>query len=208
MGAYGPHKGKGRIIVVAERAALEMALARDAVLVVSANPKEGHNLDVYRGEGLAEKTPILENAFASGLGARGYQVGDDLVFCFIYQAVLRYLQVANHPATEPQGPPFFMSQVSLDEGFFSSDLLVTPDGDVLVLGYFAVKGSFQPRLFILPATSAASPQGSPSGFEEIPLGPGGGVYLDGVFGSPRMRIVPEVIDGKVRIFAVKQLSSL
>ena len=119
MGAYGPHKGKDRFIVVGP-AAVEMSVSGYGVLALSVNEsQEGNDLAAYLGD-LSQRIPILENALAFGLGARGYQVGDYLVFCFIYQTILRYLQVANRPATEPQGPPFFMSQVSLDDGFFSS----------------------------------------------------------------------------------------
>ena len=51
----------------------------------------------------------------------------------VARSLLQYLQVQNGKGTTPQGPDFFISDVSPDEGFFSSDLLVTPDGDVLVL---------------------------------------------------------------------------
>ena len=87
-------------------------------------------------------------------------------------------------------------------------MLVTPDGDVVVLGYFinAETVTFQPRLFIARSTGT-SPQGL-SNFEEIPLGLGATVYLGGANGSPRMRLAPEVIDGKVRIFAVRQFTTL
>ena len=179
------------------------------MLARSPSPSHPGNSDlrVYSGERFSNKTLILENEFVFGLAARGYLVGEYLVFCYVYGSRLQFLWFHNNMAAAPQGPQFFMSNVSPDEGFFSSDLLVTPDGDVLVLGYFAVKGSFQPRLFILPAAAAASPQGSTSGFEEIPLGLAGGVYYDGVFGHRRMRFAPEVIDGKVAIWSSKQFTS-
>ena len=88
---------------------------------------------MYGGPNLSTRTRILENAFAFGLGARGYPVGLYLVFCYVHGGLLQYLQFPNNMAAAPQGPQFFISDVSPDEGFFSSDLLVTPDGDVLVL---------------------------------------------------------------------------
>ena len=75
MGAFGRRPGKDRFIPLGARA-MEMSASGRAVLALSVNPsQEGNDLDVYWGEGLVQKTRILENALAFGLGARGYQVG-------------------------------------------------------------------------------------------------------------------------------------
>ena len=80
------------------------------------------------------------------LTARAYLVGLYLVFCYVHGGRLQYLQVPYVKGTTPQGPDFFIYEVSAEEGFFSSELLVTTDGDVLVLGYSTQV--FQPRRFI------------------------------------------------------------
>ena len=158
MGAYGRQPGKGFIAV--GPAAVEMSVSGYGVLVLSFNEsQQGNNLDFYRGENLTQRTRILENALAFGLAARAYLVGVYLVFCYVHGGLLKYLQVRHDTGPAPQGPDFFISDVSAEEGFFSSDLLVTPDGDVLVLGYSTQV--FQPRLFILRG-AGSSPQGTSS----------------------------------------------
>ncbi len=110
-----------------------------------------------------------------------------------------------------QGASVTLQDVSPDVGFFSSDIYVTPNGDILVLGYFAVEDRFTPRLFLGRAGGASTQQSgaqiAPILFREIFLGLSGN-WLDAIFGSPRMRLVSFLYPGNVIAFwAVKQLST-
>ena len=97
----------------------------------------------------------MENAFGPllfGLGSRGSAVllGAYLAFCLIYDLRLQLLLFPIAAGKAPLGSEFFFQDVSPEQGFFSSDMRVTPDGDVVVLGY-CIDGrtdTLLPRLFI------------------------------------------------------------
>ena len=203
--------GTGPFIPINDRPALEVSVAPGGVLALTRNDSGTTNdLDYYFGENFSQRLSILQDrpllfnvsklGYTSAGGTLGQGGGGGTVFTFVDDLELKLVYIDAEQT--PQGGGFSMQTVTSDKEFWSSDLLVTPNGEVLVMGYFISldRTRFQPRVF------RAAPGSSPQGrfvFEEIELGLVGN-YLGVVNGAPRMAFSPGVFEGNLVYFWTAQ----
>ncbi len=204
--------GTGPFIPINDRPALEVSVAPGGVLALTRNDSGTTNdLDYYFGENFSQRLSILQDrpllfnvsklGYTSAGGTLGQGGGGGTVFTFVDDLELKLVYIDAEQT--PQGGGFSMQTVTSDKEFWSSDLLVTPNGEVLVMGYFISPDHvtrFQPRVF--RAVPGSSPQGL-FAFEEIELGLVGH-YLGAVNGAPRMAFSPGVFEGNLVYFWAAQ----
>ncbi len=151
--------GAAPFVPIADRPALEISVAPSGVLVLTRNDSGTTNdLDYYYGEDFSQKLSILQDReLLFNLSKKGYArsggtplgqtSNGETLFSFMDDLELKLLRI--DPPQAPQGASFSIQDVTSDREFWSSDLFVTPNNDVLVMGYFISldRTRFQPRAF-------------------------------------------------------------
>ncbi len=194
---------EGDFIPIADQAGLEMSVSPGGILVLTADS----SLEFYFGEDFSQRLPIQPSGSFFSLSKQGFERNGEILFSFVGDNDLKLLRIT--PGQGPQGAAFSIEDVAAHNNYWSSDLFVTPSGEVLVLGYFIAEGGgvFQPRLFLEGRGGGPVTQGTELSFEEIALGLFG-VFLGAINGSPRMALVDHLFDGNVVYFwAVRQFSA-
>ena len=174
---------------IASFRSLALSVSDSGVLVISRNPAGRNDLTYHFGENFVQVVTILTNRQVLVLSGKGFVQGDRTLFALILDTKPYLLSI------DEVAQSFDLEEVDSEEKYFNSDLLVTDEGEIWILAYDTVL--FQPRLARKTGNQA---------FEFIDLGLEG-VYLDFIYGSPRMRLVPSVLEGKLYFWVTRQFTS-